>query len=329
VNEETTSRWRWGTNRWIVLALIVLGVILAGQYPPLRPHVQLPAEQLTDTLFSLPVIGDFRLPNTIVALLIADVILILLAFSVRRAIGRGDQVLRGINAAFEAIIEALFSLTETTAGKWAKTIFPWMATIVLLVLIVNWTELFPGVDSIGIFDEHHIHHPEECTFDSLFHIGSLDVVAVGGDEECASGVVPFVRVASTDLNFTIGLAVISVVATQFIGLRSLGLSYFTKFFNTHTLFTKPMFGVIDFLVGILESILEAMKILSFAFRLFGNIFAGSILLFVIGSLIPVFAQSAVLMFEFFVGIIQAIVFGMLTLIFMSLATVGHGEGEAH
>jgi F-type H+-transporting ATPase subunit a len=90
-----------------------------------------------------------------------------------------------------------------------------------------------------------------------------------------------------------------------------------------------MFGVIDFVVSILEAILEAVKILSFSFRLFGNIFAGSVLLFVIGSLIPVFAQSAVLLFEWFVGIIQAIVFGMLTLIFMSLATAGHGEAEAH
>jgi F-type H+-transporting ATPase subunit a len=142
-------------------------------------------------------------------------------------------------------------------------------------------------------------------------------------------VVPFVRVASTDLNFTIGLAIISVVVTQFIGLRAQGRAYLSKFFNTQTLFKTPMFGAINFVVGLLEAILESVKVLSFSFRLFGNIFAGSILLFVVGSLVPIFAQSAVLLFEFFVGMIQAIVFGMLTLIFMSLATVGHGEAEAH
>lgn len=329
-SEQKSSGWRWGVNRWIVLAIIIASVVLAGQFPPLRPHVQLPAEPLTGPLFSLPVIGEFQLVNTHVALLLADLLLIALAFSVNRAIRRGDQILTGINSAVEAMIEGLYNLTQSTAGKYAKTIFPWMATIVLLVLVVNWTELFPGVDSVGLFDEHHIPHPEECEFNTLFHLGETEVVAVGGEsDECASGVVPFVRVASTDLNFTVGLALISVVVTQVIGVRALGVSYFTKFFNTHTLFSRPLFGVIDFVVSILEAILEAMKVLSFAFRLFGNIFAGSILLFVIGSLIPIFAQSAVLLFEFFVGIIQAIVFGMLTLIFMSLATVGHGGEEGH
>jgi F-type H+-transporting ATPase subunit a len=234
-----------------------------------------------------------------------------------------------VAAAVEGLVEALFNLTEATAGKWAKIIFPWMATIVLLVLVVNWTELIPGVDSIGLLDEHHIEHPEACTFDTLFRLGSTEVVAVGGESECAAGVVPFVRVASTDLNFTIGLAIVSVVVTQVIGLRAQGAGYLRKFINTQTLFSTPMFGAINFLVGLLEAILEAVKILSFSFRLFGNIFAGSILLFVIGSLVPIFAQSAVLLFEFFVGMIQAIVFGMLTLIFMSLATIGHGEAETH
>jgi len=88
--------------------------------------------------------------------------------------------------------------------------------------------------------------------------------------------------------------------------------------------------VIDFAVGLLELISEFAKILSFSFRLFGNIFAGSVLLFVIGTLVPVFAQSGFLMLEFFVGLIQAVVFGMLTMVFMSQATESHhGEEGAH
>ena len=323
---EKKSRWRWGVNRWIVLVLIVLNFIFARQFPPIAPHVQLPAEPIFP--ITLPVVGEFVVTNTIIATLIADVVLFVLAFFVWRSIRRGNQILTGITGVVEALTDALFSLSESTAGKWGKSIFVWMATIVFLVLIVNWTELIPGVDSVGLFEADHIARPEECTFDS-FYIGSLEIVSVGGEPACSAGVIPFVRVASTDLNFTIALAIISVGATQMIGIRALGVSYFTKFFNTKTLFTAPMFGVINFLVSLLEAILEFAKILSFGFRLFGNIFAGSILLFVVGTLAPVFLQSGVLLFEWFVGIIQAIVFGLLTLIFMSLSTVSHSEEEGH
>ena len=322
---EKTSRWRWGVNRWIVLVLIILNAYFVSKFPPIAPHVQLPAEALGSA--TLPLIGE-PLTNTLVATFLADIFLFVLAFFVWRAIRGGNQILSGVTGVVEAITDGLYSLNESTAGKWAKTTFLWMATIVFLVLIVNWTELLPGVDSIGIFDPHHVEHAGGCTFDNI-NIGSLEVVAVGGEAECSAAVIPFVRVASTDLNFTIALAIVSVVVTQVIGVRALGVSYFTKFFNTKTLFTVPMFGVINLLVSLLELILEFAKILSFGFRLFGNIFAGTILLFVVGTLVPVFLQSGVLLFEWFVGIIQAIVFGLLTLIFMSLATVSHSEEEEH
>ncbi|MDH3944295.1 MAG: F0F1 ATP synthase subunit A, partial [Anaerolineae bacterium] len=119
------------------------------------------------------------------------------------------------------------------------------------------------------------------------------------------------------------------VFTQVIGIRALGMGYFTKFFNTGTLFKVPIFGVIDFGVGLLELLSEFIKIISFTFRLFGNIFAGSVILFVIGSLVPWFVQSPFLMLEFFVGMIQAIVFGLLTMTFMSMATISHHGDEAH
>ncbi len=339
--EETqtqTRRWRWGTNRWFVLLFIILGFFAARAYPPLLPHVQLPAEVLSEApLLSSPRLGEIYLTNTIVAMLIADVILILIALSVRRAVRSGQMVLTGISGAIEALLEALFELTESTAGKWAKTIFPWVGTIVLLVLISNWTELIPGVDSIGL-----VHHSDEGhPLQVLTRFGETEIVTIvpgeAGHEESAGGegehaadlytIVPFVRVTSTDLNFTVGLALISVFMTQIIGIRALGGSYFTKFFNVRTLFTRPMFGAIDFGVGLLELVSEISKVLSFAFRLFGNIFAGTVLLFVIGSLVPVFAQTFILMLEFFVGLIQALIFGMLTMVFMAQATVGHGGEE--
>ncbi len=331
---EKTRRWRWGVNRWFVLLFIILSIFGARAISPILPHVQLPAEHLTDPLFSLPVLGDFALTNTMVATLIADVLLIIMALGVRRAVSRGDMILSGIAGAVEAILEALYNLAESTAGKWAKSIFPWMATIVLLVLVVNWMELIPGVDSIGL-----LHHAEEgYPVKEVARIGDFPVKTIIKEKaaEGAEGakelyaLVPFVRVASTDLNFTVGLALISVFMTQVFGVRALGLSYFTKFFNVKTLFSKPFFGAIDFGVGLLELVSEISKLLSFSFRLFGNIFAGSVLLFVIGSLVPVFAQTIFLLLEFFVGLIQAIVFGMLTMVFMAQATAGHGhEGEAH
>jgi F-type H+-transporting ATPase subunit a len=86
-----------------------------------------------------------------------------------------------------------------------------------------------------------------------------------------------------------------------------------------------MFGVINFGVGLLELVSEISKVLSFSFRLFGNIFAGSVLLFVIGTLVPVAVQSGFLLLEFGVGMIQAIVFGMLTMTFMAQATISHDD----
>lgn len=331
---EEKQGWRWGVNRWFVLLFIILGYFGARAYPPVRPHIQLPAEVLTEgPVLQLPVVGELFLTNTLVATLIADLVLILLAVSVNRAVRSGEMVLTGFAGMMEALIEALYELTESTAGKWAKSIFPWMASIILLVLIANWMELIPGVDSIGL-----IHHSEEGhPIQVLGQVGDTELVtplADGGGEavegehaEDLYTVVPFVRVPSTDLNFTFALALVSVFMTQVFGLRSLGLDYFTKFINVKTLFSRPMFGAIDFIVGILELVSEISKILSFSFRLFGNIFAGTVLLFVIGSLVPVFAQTFVLMLEFFVGIIQALVFGLLTLVFMSQAVVGHGAEE--
>jgi F-type H+-transporting ATPase subunit a len=114
-----------------------------------------------------------------------------------------------------------------------------------------------------------------------------------------------------------------------VGFQTQGWRYIYKFFNVTTLFKKPFFGAMDFIVSILELISEVSKILSFTFRLFGNMFAGMVLLFLISSMAPVFAPSLVMTFEFFIGLIQAYVFGMLTLVFMSQATQGHGGEEHH
>lgn len=321
--------WRWGTNRWIVLALLIAGFIGAKYFfSPVRPFVQLPAEHwMEHPLFSLPGIGDFYLTNTMVALFVVDILVILLAFFFNQAVRKGDLALKGIPGALEALLEYLYNMTESTAGKWAWTIFPWFASITILVLCANWMELIPGVDSIGIIEK------AEAGGFGIQHLGPLFTTLVNPAlTEGGYQLVPFVRVVSTDLNFTVALAIIAVVAVQVVGIQAQGMQYFTKFWNVKTFFSRPIFGVIDWGVGLLELVSEISKVLSFAFRLFGNIFAGSVLLFVMGSLLGSIAifPSMFYMLEFLVGAIQAIVFGLLTMTFMAQATQGHGEhAEAH
>ncbi len=208
----------------------------------------------------------------------------LFAFSFNRAVKKGDLVLKGIPGALEALLEALYNMTESTAGKWAWTIFPWFASITILVLFANWMELIPGVDSIGV-----IEHAEAGGF-GIQHLGAFFTTLVNpAVTEGGYQLVPFVRVVSTDLNFTVALAIIAVIAVQVVGIRAQGIKYFTKFWNVKTFFSRPIFGVIDWGVGLLELVSEFSKVLSFAFRLFGNIFAGSVLLFVMGSLLGTIA----------------------------------------
>ena len=325
--ETPPRKWRYGVNRWIILVLVILNfVAVRFLYAPVLPHIQLPAENVSTS----PLFGNFYLTNTLIATVIADVILILIAFAVSRAVRSGELIPKGIPGAIEAILEVINNLTESTAGKWSKRIFPYFATITLLVLVVNWMELIPGVDSIGRIEHaEHEGNPIEEVIPGVYTLvrpsAEAESEAEAEAHDAGYTLVPFVRVASTDLNFTVALALISVLMTQVMGVRALGGTYFTKFLNVGGIFKRPIFGLIDFFVGLLELLSEFSKLLSFSVRLFGNIFAGTVLLFVIGTLIPVFVQSLFLGLEFFVGLIQAVVFGMLTMVFMAQATQGHGE----
>ncbi|MBN1305697.1 MAG: F0F1 ATP synthase subunit A [Anaerolineales bacterium] len=335
--EEKTEKkgWRWGVNRWIVLAAILLGSYLFTGFfgvglkiPVEMPHVALPAEPISDSI-TLPVLGEFYLTNTMTALLVTDLIIFLLAIAISRSLKNGKQVLTGLTAAVEFLLEYLYNITRNTAGKWTKTIFPWFATITLLVLAANWLELLPGVETVGTIKgpdpDYHYAVRQVGPFKTIVEMEHAEAAAHAGEGGYA--LYPWFRVVSSDLNFTVALALVAVIMVQVVGFRAQGPRYLKKFFYFDTLFNKPIFGVIDFGVGILELISEFSKILSFAFRLFGNIFAGTVLLFVIGSLVPVFAQSMFYLLEFFVGLIQAIVFGLLTMVFMAQAAQGHGDHE--
>jgi len=200
-------------------------------------------------------------------------------------------------------------------------ILPWFATIMIYVLFANLLNLIPGFESIGVL------HPLGGEHAAELHSGwYLYNAELSHDFVLA----PFFRGISVDLNFTASLALISVVMIQVIGFRAQGVSYLSKFFNTRRMFQVPFFGAMDFLVGLLELISELSKILSFAFRLFGNMFAGVVLVAIVASLLGNISilPAMIMMFELFVGVIQAFVFGMLTMVFMAQATQGHG-GEEH
>ena len=141
-------------------------------------------------------------------------------------------------------------------------------------------------------------------------VGSLGLKEVVGHEEVF---VPLFRSTNSDLNMTLALGLISVIATQIFGISALGFfTHFSRFIS----FKTP----IRFFTGILELVAEIAKVVSFSFRLFGNIFAGEVLLVVVFFLVPLIVPLPFMVMEIFVGFIQALVFAMLTLVFLTIAT---------
>jgi F-type H+-transporting ATPase subunit a len=321
---EQVQRRPW--RRWVVLVLMIMGFILGGIFAPVQPEIAVAPEKLIEEpiIENFLGLGPLYLVNTIPTLIVTILLLVVVAYFTNRSLKRSaetDLVPRGIGNLMEAILEILYNLTEGSAGKWAKAIFPWFATILIYVLFANLLKLIPGFESIGIL------HPAHGEGHAISPGGILLATKV---EEGGYILAPFFRGISVDLNFTAALALIAVVMIQVIGFRAQGAGYLSKFFNTRRMFKVPFFGAMDFLVGLLELISELSKILSFAFRLFGNMFAGIVLVAIVAGLLGKFSilPAMVMMFELFVGVIQAFVFGMLTMVFMAQATQGHGEEHA-
>jgi F-type H+-transporting ATPase subunit a len=348
---EVKPKRRFGVKRWIILALVGIGIYAAFIGPsilkPISPEVTLAAE---NTGFH---IGSFQITNTIMATLLADVILILMAIGVYRFIRSGKLVPSGFYNMFEAIFEFMWNSVEGSAGKWAKRIFPIPATIFLLIFVANLVRMVPGFETIGLIEQSVSGKGYAPV--KLFQVGKWEVFTVDkgqpvllnatageaaaastesttaeGEVMCSScAVVGFLRGSATDLNFTFALAIATVVLTQVYGAWSLGPGYFSKYLPFKKLIYGGLFGLIDFVVGILEIILEFAKILSFGFRLFGNVFAGALLLSIIGILVAVILPAGLYLFEMFFGIIQAYVFFLLATVFISGATAAHHGEEQH
>lgn len=321
--------------------VVIIAMIASSMLAPIPlPGIQLPAELIN--LF-----GIITIPNTILATLLSDITLIVIALAATRNM---QLVPSGMQNVMEWVVEGFYGLTEDIGGHNAKKFFPWVMTIFLIVLVSNWWELVPGFDSIGWIESHPgvSHYPTQQVAPGLVTIlatdepyipegghgeegdhgeeeadgtkehDALPVVEINGEEREVGTLVPFLRAAGTDLNFTFALALISMFMVQFYGVQALGAGYFSKFFNFKE-------GAMGFFVGIIELISEFAKILSFAFRLFGNIFGGQVLLFVMAFLVPWLLPVPFYGLEIFVGLIQAFVFAMLTLVFFSVGVISHDD----
>ena len=232
-------------------------------------------------------LGSFPITNTLMMAWLIIIFLALLAGVVSfklKAIPRRLQSI--VEMLFEAVLGLIESVTEDK--KQARKFFPIVATIFIFVLLSNWLEVVPGLGTVGLWE---VHQGETI-------------------------LVPFIRSASADLNFTLAIAIISVFTVQLFGIMALGaFKYAGKFIN----FKNPVY----FFVGILELFAELAKIVSFSFRLFGNIFAGEVLLMVMLFLVPYVVPLPFLFLEIFVGLVQALIFSMLTLVFLKMAVTHH------
>jgi F-type H+-transporting ATPase subunit a len=255
-------------------------------------------------------IGPFPITNTLLISVVSAVI-VLVFF--RLALNKAKIIPTPLQNLAEWMCQLLLNLCEEVAGKVnGRRFFPWVASIFMLVLLNNWWEVIPGVESIGTINNKVPGCPE--------HVQTvLGIFLVNHDS--SNCITPWIRPPSTDLNFTLALAFISVIATQIYGFKVLGIRLqLGRYFS-------PKEGPLVLVVGILELLLEPLRIISLSFRLFGNLFAGDVLLLVISFLLPFVGAIPFYFLEVFIGFIQAFVFAFLTLIFMTLGTTSHGHEE--
>ncbi len=314
-------------------------------------HVSISAE----TIFH---IFGLAISNSILTSLLVTFFLVLFALFFHQFKFKQTHKPGALQNFVEMIVEALYNFVYSITENTKKTMlfFPVIATFFIFIILNNYIGLLPGVGSIMVEKAHETAIKLQRQFPALAKASQEQVAEEAtvtmteadsnqegldpnqenaalaethveqgeqgeeGEVESHSAKTPLLRAATADLNTTLALAIISVFLTQFYGVSHLGLSYFKKFID----FSNP----INFFVGILETVLEFAKIVSFAFRLFGNVFAGEVLLLVMTYLVAIVAPAPFYALELFVGFIQALVFSMLSLIFFNLATKGHHE-ESH
>lgn len=254
-------------------------------------------------------LGPLTITNSLVDAWIVTIFLIIIAFVLRR---KKSLVPHGLQNFAEFILEGMLGMFDTVTGDRARSrkFLPVIATLFLFILLNNWLGQMPGTGSIGIWEQ------------------------VDGVTE----LVPIFRPATSDLNLTGALGIFAILFTHLAGMYTLGVfRHLNKFIQIGSFFKSLkkgpiaiMTAAIEFVVGIIETVAEAAKAVSLSLRLFGNIFAGEVLITVMLSLAAYIVPLPFQALELLVGIIQATVFAMLTLVFLTLATEKpHGEHAEH
>lgn len=230
-------------------------------------------------------IGSLPITNTILNTVTVDTAIIAGVIYLNKNFKKIPGMFQNV---LESVIEIFYDLTETIAGKHTGVIFPFFMSFFIFILLTNWSGLIPGNGAIGL------KHGKEL--------------------------IPFFRNATSDLNLTLGLTLISLFVTHFFAIKTVGIKeYLGRYFSLNPL---------NLFVGLLEIVSEATKLVSLSFRLFGNIFAGEVLLLTIGSMFAFLLPLPFMALEIIVGLVQALVFSMLTMVFMAMLMTPHSE-SAH
>lgn len=296
-------------------------------------------------------LGQLTITNSILTSVIVSLLILGFALAVNRSLtsNKPTKKIGTLQNIAEFLVEGLYNLIQGVTNDHTKTrrFMPLIVSYFLFILCNNWFGLIPGVGTIGfketaegektaILLQQDITIPVSQVQASETKPLEVTKATDGQHTEVVPELtaaeakaethevaekhevfVPYFRAGTADLNTTIALALITQIAAQFWGLSYLHFDYLKKFIN----FSNP----IMFFVGILELVGEFSKIMSYAFRLFGNIFAGEVLLTVIGALVPLVVPMAFYGLEVFVGAIQAFVFSLLSIIFYQVATLGHHD----
>jgi F-type H+-transporting ATPase subunit a len=234
-----------------------------------------------EPVFSL---GFFQVTNSVLDTILVDGIIIGILISIKKNLTLIPGFFQNL---IEMAIETLYSLTESVAEERAAKIFPYFMSFFIFILIANWSALIPGFSTVGFYEGKKL--------------------------------TPLFRAATSDINVTFALALISLVATHFLSIKTIGIKdYLSRYFSLNP---------INLYVGILEIIGEITKLISLSFRLFGNIFAGEVVLLTVGTLFAFIFPLPFLLLEVIVGLVQALVFSMLTMAFMAILTMPHHEAK--
>lgn len=233
-------------------------------------------------------IGPLNITNTLFFTLFVDLFILIGSYFIAKNIQKIPNIFQN---GVEMIVQTSYETVESITGNNASKIFPYFMGFFIFILISNWMALLPGVGTIGFFQTHDGHRT----------------------------LAPLLRGATSDINLTLGLALISVFATHMLSIKTLGIAeYLTRYFSINP---------INLFIGFLEIISEITKVISLSFRLFGNIFAGEVVLHTVSSLFAFIFPLPFMFLEIIVGFVQALVFAMLTMAFMAILTTSHSQAH--